>query len=192
MVSPTNGLIMSVLKPAKQTMGYFYSPFRKSYQPEAASVCPFCAEDILLAQTVKDQSGALIQNEHYRWVVNAYPKFAGHTMLVPTTHLTALADETEAAVLARHRLLVRVLPILERAFPHTGIEYFLQTGDQSASSVAHLHWHIVPAHPDDELRSFEKLGHFYTTEPTQEKVVLFPKRITMSPDELLTHLTKHT
>lgn len=144
------------------------------------------------AQTIVDQAGELFQNDYYRWVVNAYPKFEGHTMLVPHAHVTDLTEETDAALLARQKLLTEILPILQHAYPNCGVEYFLQTGPGSASSVAHLHWHLVPAFPDDELRSFEKLGHFYTTEPDQEKVVIFPKRISMSPDELLVHLRNHS
>lgn len=173
-------------------MGYFYSPFRKTYQPHAAADCPFCNTTVISTQAIRDQSGTPYTNEHYTWIINSYPKFDGHTMLVPTVHLTHIAAETDGAVLARHQLLKRILPVLARAFPDSGIEMFLQTGAESASSVPHLHWHIVPAHRNDELRSFEKLGHFYTTEPEQEKVVLFPKRITMSPDELLAHLQKQS
>lgn len=145
-----------------------------------------------MAKTITNHAGKPFANQHYRWVINSYPKFTGHTMLVPTVHLTELAAETDEAVRARHHLLQQALPVLARAFPNTGTEIFLQTGAQSASSVTHLHWHLVPADPSDELRSFEKLGHFYTTEPEQEKVVLFPKRISMSPDELLAHLRIHT
>lgn len=173
-------------------MGYFYSPFRKHYQPQTTTSCPFCAPSTIATETITNQAGEPFANQHYRWVINSYPKFDGHTMLVPNAHLTELAAETDAAVLARHQLLKQALPVLARAFPGTGVEIFLQTGAQSASSVAHLHWHVVPADPSDELRSFEKLGHFYTTEPEQEKVVLFPKRISMSPDELLIHLQRHT
>lgn len=172
-------------------MGYFYSPFRAAYQKPSTG-CPFCDPETMRAQTICDHKDTPFANDHYRWVVNSYPKFEGHTMLVPQAHLTTLASETEAALLARHELLQQALPVLQRAYPDCGLEYFLQTGPGSASSVAHLHWHLVPAYPNDELRSFEKLGHFYTTEPDEEKVVIFPKRITMSPDELLTHLQNHS
>lgn len=54
---------------------------------------------------------------------------------------------------------------------------FLQYGAGSASSVSHLHWHIVPALPSDTLRSFEKLGHFYTANEKEQKILIFPIKI---------------
>lgn len=143
----------------------------------------------MAAQTIKSADGTIYENAHYRFIVNMFPKFEGHTMLVPKAHITAITTESAEALLARQELLVAATSLLGRAFPDCGIELFLQTGPGSASSVTHLHWHLVPASPTDELRSFEKLGHFYTTKPDEEKVVLFPKTITMSPESLLAFLT---
>ena len=173
-------------------MTYYYSPFRSNYAPKTSHACPFCANDTMEQQTIRDAAGNMIANDHYRWIINTYPKFDGHTMLVPREHLLLIEDESDEAVLARHHLTQLILPIMKRAFPDCGIEYFLQTGSGSESSLPHLHWHLVPASPTDPLRSFEKLGHFYTTVPEEEKVVIFPKPITMSPEELLVHLQSHT
>lgn len=164
---------------------YSYSPFRKTYTAPDSAGCPFCNAAAMAAQVVRRQDGSAIENEHYRFVVNTYPKFEGHTMLVPKAHLLDFAEETPEAVLARQTLLLEAVALLRRAFPNCGIENFIQTGAGSKSSVAHLHWHLVPAYEHDPLRSFEKLGHFYTTTPHEEKVVIFPKAITMEPATLL-------
>lgn len=171
-------------------MAYYYSPFRKKYTPKKTGVCPFCDRESLTTQIIANQDNILIENDQYLWAINAWPKFEGHTLIVPKRHYTKLIEETDEEILSRHRLMTFAESALGRLFPGSGVEVFLQTGPGSASSVEHIHWHLVPAHPDDQLRSFEKLGHFYTTEKEQEKIVLFPLTIQKSPEELRAALAK--
>lgn len=165
-------------------MAYYYSPFRNSYK-KATSLCPFCDNGLMQSQGIKTSSGVLLENEYYRWVVNWYPKFEGHTLLVPKTHRVSLDEiESPAELHARAELLRTGQRALRELYPESGIEVFLQTGMGSESSVEHLHWHIVPAQTSDPLRGFSKLGHFFTTNPTEEKVLLFPVSITLAQEQL--------
>lgn len=169
-------------------MAYYYSPFRKEYKKSdspSAGACVFCDPEKLATQQIRDASDRPLENEHYLWLVNIYPKFEGHTLLVPKRHFASLEAETEEEALARHRLAITAAQALQTCYPGAGIEYFLQYGEGSESSVSHIHWHLVPAMPDDPFRSFEKLGHFYTTTPDEEKVIMFPTEIQRSPHELL-------
>ncbi len=168
---------------------YYYSPFRKKYN-KGSDNCPFCSLKNIESQTIKDHTGKAFENEHYRWVVNTFPKFEGHTMLVPKRHLDELHKESPEELLARHDLLKRAVSILQNKYPNCGIEHFIQTGPGSSSTIPHLHWHLLPAHLDDNLRSFEKMGHFYTMDPDEEKVIIFPQPIKMSPSELLKFLSQ--
>lgn len=163
-------------------MAYYYSPFRKTYTKDTSGGCAFCSES-LAEQTITE-------NETYRWTVNWYPKFEGHTMLIPKRHVTVPGTETAAEAEDREKMLLFASEILGTVFPGTGIEVFLQSGESSESSVPHLHWHVVPASKDDPLRSFEKLGHFYTIEPGKERAVIFPIPITRSPGQLLETLSE--
>ena len=177
-----------------QIMAYYYSPFRKSYGKKSSKrgmECAFCDAKQILKQSIKTKSGVVIENDSYLWVVNLYPKFEGHTMVVPKRHIIKIGEETAQETLDREELIAYAAQVLQKAFPRSGIEIFLQTGEGSASSVAHLHWHVVPASHDDPLRSFEKLGHFYTIEPGKERVIVFPLEIKRSPAELVTKLKKH-
>ena len=172
---------------------YSYSPFRKSYNTaNTEAVCVFCDSEQMGKQTIILADGNPVENELYRWVVNVFPKFEGHTMLLPKRHITAIQDQTAEETIAATELLKTALAVLATTFPDHGIEHFAQWGAQSASSQAHIHSHLVPAHPDDSFRSFEKLGHFYTTKEDQEKIVLFPVPITLSPEELLAEFKKVT
>lgn len=171
-------------------MAYFYSPFRKEYDPNDQALndnCVFCSEK-LLSHLVHDASGKPIGNAHYRWAVNWYPRFEGHTMLIPKKHVTAFAEEGRDEVFARHHLMSYAREILSRLYEANGVEVFLQTGDGSKSSVKHLHWHLVPASPEDPLRSIDKLGQFVTTEEGKERVLIYPIPIKLAREDLISAL----
>ena len=169
---------------------YYYSPFRKHYDKSEQLTCVFCDPKWTPKNGILRKDGSLFESTHWKWIVNLYPKFEGHTMLAPKRHFTDLIEETADEAADRQMLFKEIVPILKTVFPSHGIEYFAQNGSGSESSVAHVHWHVVPASPDDELRSFEKLGHYYTIEPEKEKVVLFPKEISMSPEALRAKLSE--
>ena len=172
-------------------MAYYYSPFRKGYGKHHSGDCVFCDTKHIAKQGIRTKAGKVIENESYLWVINAFPKFEGHTMVVPKRHMVNLGEETAQEIVDREELIIYAAKVLQKAFPRSGIEVFLQTGVGSASSVAHLHWHVVPASHDDHLRSFEKLGHFYTIEPGKERVVVFPMEIKQSPTQLISKLKQH-
>jgi diadenosine tetraphosphate (Ap4A) HIT family hydrolase len=170
---------------------YYYSPFRSSYKgtkDRDPSICVFCDEAHMHEQTVCTAEGTLIENAHYRWVVNIFPKFEGHTLVVPKRHVLHLGEESSEEVAAREDLIVRASRALCALYPGAGIEVFIQTGEGSESSIPHLHWHVVPSLPGDTLRGFDKLGHFFTIEDGKEKVVLFPVPIRLAQNDLLNAL----
>ena len=167
-------------------MAYVYSPFRKNYKTDVVKAfvgCGFCNDPLFSDQVVISTDGVAVENPFYQWVVCKYPRFDGHTMLVPKRHITTFAEESSDEILARQHLLVYADRILRERYPGAGVEVFLQNGEGSSSSIAHLHWHLVPARPDDPLRSFEKMGQFLTMEEGKEKVVLFPQVLECSPTE---------
>lgn len=149
-----------------------------------------CDKKIIKKQIIKNELREPIENEHYYWVVNYFPKFEGHTMVIPKRHLISLADESKKEVLSRNQIEKFAVKTLKKLYPKAGVEIFLQYGSGSASSIPHLHWHIVPALPGDNLRSFEKLGHFYTREKDKEKIIFFPIKIKKAKKILQQALSK--
>jgi diadenosine tetraphosphate (Ap4A) HIT family hydrolase len=141
-------------------------------------------------QAIRNQHDEIAQNETHVWLANYFPKFEGHTMIVPKRHLTSIQDETDAEAIGRNALIKTAAAALNRLYGNSGLEIFLQTGNGSQSTVPHLHWHLVPARPDDPLRSFEKLGHFYTTKENEEKIVIFPIEISLAKEDLQKALSK--
>lgn len=170
-------------------MAYFYSPLRKEYK-KAKEDCPFCDSEITFKQAVLNKKGERVENKHYIWMVNWYPRFEGHTMLVPKRHIKKIEDESPEEVIARHELLCKAYPALLKVYKLSGINIFLQTGESSFSTVPHLHWHVVPEFPDANLKGFAKMGMFDTKEPKTEKVVLYPEEIKLAREDLKKALAK--
>ncbi len=147
-------------------------------------------QEVVAREAVIDGHRRPVENEHYRWIINWFPKMEGHTMIVPKRHILNLEEETEDEALSRHRLIIVVSRILMKLYNGAGIEIFLQTGLGSESSVPHLHWHICPSLPDDPVRGVGKLGQFSTTEDGKEKVVYYPVPIRLAREELQEELRK--
>jgi len=171
-------------------MAYYYSPFRKQYEgaPRPKDFCVFCDEGNILRQTVRDAHGNPVENEHYRWIVNFFPTMEGHTMVVPKAHVIGFRGESKDSLADRQSLLAYAYDRFIELYPGAGVEVFHQTGIGSISSVPHIHWHIVPARPDDPLRAFQKLGHFFVTEEGEETILRFPHKIQYAREELLAAL----
>jgi diadenosine tetraphosphate (Ap4A) HIT family hydrolase len=175
-------------------MVYYFSPFRSEYKEIINNIdsgaCLLCDKENLLKQQIKCSDGKIVENEHYMWIVNWFPKFESHTMLVPKRHIIDPSDETQDEVLARKELQDLAQKTLLKLYPDAGIEIFLQWGNGSASSIRHIHWHILPASPDDKLRALAKLGHYCTQNKDEEKVVIFPIEIKNVREQLLEELAK--
>lgn len=125
-------------------MAYYFSPFRNSYSGdkkkiEGQETCPFCSLENIERQCVRNTSGMMVENEHYRWMVNFFPKFEGHTMLIPKRHLKLLEEESPDELLSRHTIGIFAMKQLEKVYPECGFEIFLQCGAGSEQSVEHLH-----------------------------------------------------
>ena len=111
-------------------------------------------------------------------------------MIVPKRHLVSLYNETPEEAVSRNEILKIAAAAIQKLYPGSGIEFFFQTGANSQSSIKHLHWHLTPSLPDDPLRSFEKLGHFYTTKEGEEKTIVFPIKIEKAKEALQDALSK--
>jgi len=156
---------------------FAYTPHRKTYEKND-DVCMFCNPEQMDKQAIRDSDGNIIENDYYIWVVNVYPKFDGHTMIIPKRHIEMINEETPEEVTARNELMVLATNKLMELFECDGVEIFMQYGTDSRRSVKHMHWHITPARSSDPLRSFEKLGHFYTTNENDSITLKYPIEVT--------------
>ncbi|MCL7458989.1 HIT family protein [Micromonospora echinofusca] len=80
------------------------------------------------------------------------PVFKGHVLVVPRTHLVALAD-LPAEALAGYFGLVRRLAVAVETGTEAG-GTFVAMNNKVSQSVPHLHTHVVPRTKGDGLRGF--------------------------------------
>ena len=172
-------------------MIYCYSPFRKNYVKNSdQNYCPFCDLDNIKKQIIVNKKELEIKNKSYCWAINFFPKFDGHTIIIPKRHIVSIEEETDKETIDRKKIICFATKQLEKIYPKCGFEIFLQYGQGSSSSVKHLHWHIIPANTNDRLRSFEKLGYFYTTKKDEKKILISPAEIKTSPKQLMNILSQ--
>ncbi len=62
--------------------------------PEQSGNVRFVLMKIFTAQIVRDAYGRSIENDYYVWIMNWYPRYEGHTMVVPKKRVCSF----EAAV----------------------------------------------------------------------------------------------
>lgn len=76
--------------------------------------------------------------------VNLYPYNPGHIILFPKRHTTIITDLTDAEVLDMHRLRVKAIQVLSKAWNASGFNIGYNLGKFSGGSIPHIHEHIVP------------------------------------------------
>jgi len=97
-------------------------------------------------------AAVVYEDDDHVGFLDARPLFAGHTLLVPRTHVVTLADLPPAAVgpyfTVVQRLSIAVPQAMEAA------STFVAMNNVVSQSVAHLHTHVVPRNFKDGLRGF--------------------------------------
>lgn len=80
------------------------------------------------------------------------PLFAGHTLVVPRSHVVTLADLPPDEVGPFFRRVRALAAIMPEALDAQGT--FVANNNVVSQSVAHLHVHVVPRRRGDGLRGF--------------------------------------
>lgn len=138
--------------------------------------CPFCK---------------IVQGIELGWIVyeddvsvaflDRRPLFAGHTLLVPRTHVRTFDDipaELLGPLFSNAQLLSRAV---EAALAAEGS--FIAVNNRVSQSVPHLHIHVVPRNRKDGLKGFFWPRHPYKTSDeavhVQEKLIAAVKQLQM-------------
>ncbi|WP_189040184.1 HIT family protein [Micromonospora sonchi] len=80
------------------------------------------------------------------------PVFKGHVLVVPRTHLVALADLSPESIAGYFGLVRRLAVAVEAGLGAGGT--FVAMNNKVSQSVPHLHTHVVPRTKGDGLRGF--------------------------------------
>jgi histidine triad (HIT) family protein len=76
---------------------------------------------------------------------------AGHVLVIPRQHLHDVRDLDPATGAALMNTVSRLTRAVERAFPNDGLSIWHSIGPSAFQEVPHLHIHIHPRLPDDNL-----------------------------------------
>jgi histidine triad (HIT) family protein len=80
------------------------------------------------------------------------PVFKGHVLVVPRSHVVALADLPSALLAPYFGFVQRLAVAVETGLGAGGT--FVAMNNKVSQSVAHLHTHVVPRTKGDGLRGF--------------------------------------
>ena len=76
------------------------------------------------------------------------PVNAGHTLIVPNTHVPMFGTNPAASALAAHRAAEYVGELAEQGIDSNLI---VNAGRNAGQTVDHLHFHVIPREPEDGL-----------------------------------------
>lgn len=98
-------------------------------------------------------TGHVVADEHDLLAfLDNRPVFAGHTLVIPRSHVATLAELTEEQAASIWSLGRRIAAAMR---PGLGAEgAFLALNDEISQSVPHVHLHVIPRRRKDGLRGF--------------------------------------
>ena len=111
------------------------------------AACVFCE---LIAGA--DRSGVVLDEPDVVAFLDRRPLFAGHTLVVPRTHVPTLPDLVVGDVGPFFEAVQRVSVAVRDAMGAQGT--FVAMNNVVSQSVPHLHVHVVPRTKGDGLRGF--------------------------------------
>jgi ATP adenylyltransferase len=133
------------------TVESLWAPWRIGYvkDPKRSDECVFCAAPTHDPESDRTH-GVIGYSQHSYVILNRYPYTNGHLLVVPNAHeseIDQLGPEIQADL---HRLLMRAVATLKRAYGCPGLNIGLNMGSAAGAGIAaHLHYHVVPRWPGD-------------------------------------------
>jgi bis(5'-adenosyl)-triphosphatase len=105
------------------------------------TTCPFCKDNINRA-TFAEENGFLA-------IYNHSPILPGHSLVIPSKHISSLFDLSEDEISAFFSFARKVTSFLTKHYKSDAYDWSLQEGESAGQSVDHLHLHIIPRNPGD-------------------------------------------
>ncbi len=115
------------------------------------SNCVFCQ----IIQGVSPRN-TIYETDTVLAIADKYPVTPGHTLVIPKKHFENILDIDELTMMEISKVVHRLAPILKQQYQATGINVLNANGSDAGQSVFHLHFHLVPRHPNDCLYFWPK------------------------------------
>lgn len=136
------------------------------------------AEECIFCRMVEDRSIVphwIAESEGALAFLDIHPIRTGHTLVIPKAHAVDLASVTAEDWAAVTALVTRVSNEIRRKLGTTGENLMVASGPGSEQSVFHLHVHVIPRLPDDDLRWNDWWATKVFTPPEADLIALAKK-----------------
>jgi bis(5'-adenosyl)-triphosphatase len=105
------------------------------------TTCPFCKDNI--------NTAAFAEENGFLAIYNHSPILPGHSLVIPSKHISSLFDLSEDEISAFFSFARKVTSFLTKHYKSDAYDWSLQEGESAGQSVDHLHLHIIPRNPGD-------------------------------------------
>lgn len=110
--------------------------------------CIFCG----LAKNPARVPHRIAESERALAFLDLHPIRRGHALVIPKKHARDLSDVTPQEMSAVMDLVLQVARLLREKLGSTGENLLVASGEGSEQSVYHVHVHVIPRMPYDDLR----------------------------------------
>lgn len=110
------------------------------------SNCPFCA-----IMDGREPGSVVYEDELAVAIMDIYPVYAGHTLVVPRTHYDNLVSCPTDLAAHLFTVAAKLGPAIMEATGGTAFNVWTANGEDAGQRVLHLHLHVLPRFPDDKF-----------------------------------------
>lgn len=103
----------------------------------------------------------LFRGEQWWSLLDIRPSAVGHTLLIPVMEVGHLAELPSATLADMGDHLARLTTTIKRVTGCAALNVVLNDGPLAGQEVPHVHWHLVPRWPNDQL------GYRFAPQPGQ-------------------------
>ena len=113
----------------------------------AESTCVFC-------RIIKGELPAykLYEDKDSLVILDINPVAKGHCLIIPTQHCPSLMDADPGLIARLIHRICHIMPALLKATNTEGFNLFQNNGHCAGQLIPHLHFHIIPRAPGDNVR----------------------------------------
>ena len=96
-------------------------------------------------------SAKVYEDEKVLAFMNLQQKNAGHTLVIPKTHVTNAYDVSEDTAADVARIAVRIAKAVKQRFRPDGVNTLQNSEPAAMQSIMHYHVHVIPRYFGDDL-----------------------------------------
>ena len=128
-----------------------WAPWRLRYvkDEKPPGECVFCVAPTR-DEAQDREHGVIAYGEHSYVILNRFPYTNGHLLVIPYLHEAAVDELPIEAQEDLHRMLMRAVSALKRAYGCPAMNIGMNIGEAAGAGIAsHLHYHVLPRWPGD-------------------------------------------